>query len=412
MKKLIFRLILLTSLITQAQDVTKVLFVGNSLTYFNSMPQTFESIANSLGNSTEVTVYAPGGTGFVHHLADQNVFNYFQQGDWDYIVLQPGSNESPGYSFPIQETLDRAQVLNDSIYAYNPCVNVLYYEISYGVWGNSAANLTTYNETMDLIRTNVSLLADSTKAFFAPVGEAFRTSWNADLSNMLWGSAGDIHPNAKGSYIAACVFYASIFQSPSVSSSVVNGLPVSEAQSYRELADSVVLNYLPDWRINTYNLILDYTYIQNADTVHFTNLTVNSDSVVWDFGDGIYSNTFQPEHVYTNNGIYQVSLVTFKGECSDTLVKTIEINGLTTNDIEYDAKYKLYPNPVSNVLYIQSSLKSNVLITGKIFNIGGQLQGEFSGHSIDVSHLAEGIYFIHLTSDKSNRGNVLKWTKI
>jgi len=75
-------LILLTflySISSNAQDTTKVLFIGNSITYFNNMPQTFESIANSKGDPTEVTIYAPGGTGFINHVNDPNVFNYFQQ---------------------------------------------------------------------------------------------------------------------------------------------------------------------------------------------------------------------------------------------------------------------------------------------------------------------------------------------
>ncbi len=79
------------------------------------MPQTFESIANSKGDPTEVTVYAPGGTGFINHVIDQNVYNLFHAGSWDYVVLQPGSNESPGYSEPIDATLSRAKTLKDFI---------------------------------------------------------------------------------------------------------------------------------------------------------------------------------------------------------------------------------------------------------------------------------------------------------
>lgn len=195
----------------KAQDTTKVLFIGNSLTLFNNMPNTFEAIANSKGYNTEVTVYAPGGTGFIDHVNDPNVYNYFQQGSWDYVVLQPGASESLGYSEPIQTTLNRARVLKDSILQYNPCAKILYYEISWRAYGSTPTQFYDFNDTMDIIRANFEYLSDSTELFFAPAGETIRTIWNNDQTTMLWGGIGDLHPNAKGSYIIACTFYASIF---------------------------------------------------------------------------------------------------------------------------------------------------------------------------------------------------------
>lgn len=277
-RQLLFLAFLLTQW-THAQDSTRVLFIGNSITYFNDMPQTFKNIANSLGDETSVTMYAPGGTGFVNHVADPAVYNLFRQGNWDYIVLQPGSNESPGYSAPINETLERARTLIDSIYTYNPCADVLFYEISYGVWGNTPNNLATYNNTMSLIKDNLEILADSTKSFFAPVGEGFRTKWNKNQTEMLWNSNGDIHPNAKGSYIAACTFYSTIFQKPSHGSPVISTLSAQNADSIQLLCDSIVLNHLPLWRINLFEQTTDFSYAVTGGTADFMDLSTNVDSV-------------------------------------------------------------------------------------------------------------------------------------
>jgi len=47
MKKINLLIFILTNIyIVNAQDTTKVLFIGNSITYYNNMPQTFEAIAN------------------------------------------------------------------------------------------------------------------------------------------------------------------------------------------------------------------------------------------------------------------------------------------------------------------------------------------------------------------------------
>ncbi|MEO1437791.1 MAG: PKD domain-containing protein [Bacteroidota bacterium] len=57
--------------------------------------------------------------------------------------------------------------------------------------------------------------------------------------------------------------------------------------------------------------------------VPFNSDALFADAVVWDFGDGTTSEEFNPVHVYTEPGIYDVSLTaTFQGDCSDTFVLT------------------------------------------------------------------------------------------
>lgn len=400
-KLLISSLFILLFQIGKAQDTTKVLFIGNSITYFNDMPQTFEDIANSKGDLTAVTMYAPGGTGFINHVNDPNVYSHFAQDNWDYVVLQPGSNESPGYSEPIEATLTRARQLKDSIHYHNPCAKVLYYEISYGVWGSSASDLTTYNNTMDLIRGNLEHLADSTETFFAPAGEAMRTAWNDDLNTLLWGGTGDIHPNAKGSYIIACSFYASIFQKPSLGTNVISSLTAAEAEEYQQLADTTVLNYLSDWRINTYNQHTDFDFSTGANlNVDFTSTSTNIDSLQWDFGDGNTSDQASLTHSYSQNGTYTVELTTYQNGCEESV---LQIVNLMSADVEAlsgaSNNVNVYPNPFSNSLFIESTTTDEVSIvdlTGKLLMDSISMEQTENGILVNTSQLASGTYFVHM----------------
>lgn len=52
-----------------------------------------------------------------------------------------------------------------------------------------------------------------------------------------------------------------------------------------------------------------------ADTVVFRNLSNNSTSVTWDFGDNSNSADMNPTHVYSTQGVYTVVLHTFNGSC-------------------------------------------------------------------------------------------------
>jgi len=406
MKKNIILILLISCYTVLRADTTHVLFVGNSITYFNNMPQTFQNISNSLGDTVVIDQHTPGGTGFVNHVTNNSLYNLVRQGNWDYVVLQPGSNESPGYSYPINETLDRAEILNDSIYKYNPCAKILYYEISYGVWGNTPGDLQTYNNTMDSIRKNLTILADSTQAFFAPVGEAFKTAWNNDQSNMLWGGTGDIHPNVKGSYIAACVFYSSIFQKPSFGTTILNGFTLAEAEGYQTLADTTVLNHLSDWRINTYTQRSTYTYIVNLDTIYFSNTTQNFDSLLWDFGDGFSSSTITPSHIYLNSNSYTVNLTTYLHGCSITTSKTIYVGALGINENGDKLEVTLYPNPTNNYLNIKINNNKDYLF--KVYNSFGKLILTTNKHKINISQYPSGTYFLEVNNNKYKK---FKWIK-
>ncbi len=383
-----------------AQDTTKVLFIGNSITYFNNMPETFEAIANDKGDATSVTVYAPGGTGFINHVNDPNVYDKFQQGIWDFVVLQPGSNESPGYSETKEQTLSRLHILKDSILEYNPCAKILLYEISYGVWGNTSSDLNTYNTTMDLILSNCQFWADSAQIFFAPAGETIRTAWNNDTSTMLWGSTGNIHPNAKGSYLIACSFYASIFQKNTFGTTITNSLSSAEASAYQQLVDTTVLNNLDQWRINTYNQHTDFNYTVNQQDVLFTSTSANIDSLIWDFGDNTTSTIPSINHLYSQSGSFVVSLTTYRESCEETIYKEVNVNTLEINSFDNQRNFKVYPNPFENNLVIET-LESCDIDAIEIYNAIGQnltnlVSIDKTGLmiTIDTSRLPQGMYIV------------------
>jgi len=400
MKKKITILLLIIASIVNAQETKKVLFIGNSITYYNQMPQTFEAIANNKGDATQVTMYAPGGTGFVNHVNDANVYAKFREQVWDFVVLQPGSGESAGISFPIAQTLTRAQRLQDSIIKYSPCAKILYYEISNGVHGSTAANLEAYNNSMTAIKANIEFLADGSELFFAPVGEAFRTKWNNDQTDLLWVSTNNIHPNAKGSYLAACVFYASIFQKNAEGTTVTNNLTQTEATELQILADNTVLDNLSDWRINTWNQFTNFDFQIANNQVTFTNLSQNIDSVEWSFGDGNTSTQNNPIHDYIAVGDFEVTLTTHKNTCNEILTKTVSVTTLSISDFNLEKSLQLYPNPVKETLYIESPIDIDAIT---IWNLNGvRVFYKKSPNIIDVSLFTTGIYLVKITTKNSS----------
>ena len=65
-----------------------------------------------------------------------------------------------------------------------------------------------------------------------------------------------------------------------------------------------------------------------GQTISFTNSSSSASIYHWNFGGGDTSNIQAPNHIYTSNGIFTITLVAISGLCSDTISQNITINSL------------------------------------------------------------------------------------
>ena len=94
---ILFLLIIPVYSFSQAYDI---LFIGNSYTYYNDLPEMISSIANDFGDSINHAQSTPGGTSLYAHSQNQATINKINQQNWDYVVLQDQSQRpslSPSY---------------------------------------------------------------------------------------------------------------------------------------------------------------------------------------------------------------------------------------------------------------------------------------------------------------------------
>lgn len=66
----------------------KVLFIGNSHTYYNDMPATFAKICKDNGEEVDVTMIARPGAGWQDHIMAPDVRFNIVHGKYDVVVLQ------------------------------------------------------------------------------------------------------------------------------------------------------------------------------------------------------------------------------------------------------------------------------------------------------------------------------------
>ena len=338
MRKLIL-LIFFTPITILGQSID-VLFIGNSYTYSNNMPQMVSDIALSLGDTLDFESSTPGGATFNSHSTNTTTLNKISQKPWDYIVLQAQSQE-PSFP-PSQVTNDvypYAQVLIDSIASNSSCTEPIFFM----TWGRKYGDqqncpfyppICTYTGMQQRLRESYLDMAFSHNATCSPVGMSWKESITQDSTLNLF-SPDNSHPSIYGSYLAACTFYATIFKKTAVGSSYIpNGVDTSTALFLQTIASNTVLDSLSVW--NIFNAKFSSTTI--GDSVAFENKSSNYEDLLWNFGDGNTSIIDDPNHTYLNSGTYNVSLVsnTNDGCLADTatiaLTITIPVNNHNCTD--------------------------------------------------------------------------------
>ena len=324
----LFLLLFFTPIILLAQSLD-VLFIGNSYTNANSMPQMVSELALSFGDTLNFESSTSGGATFNTHSTNINTLNKISQKPWDYVVLQAQSQE-PSFS-PNQVANDvfpYAQIIIDSIESNSTCTEPIFFM----TWGRKYGDqqncqfyppICTYSGMQQRLRQSYLDMTFNHNANCSPVGVCWKESIAQDSTLNLF-SNDNSHPNIYGSYLAACTFYSTLFKKTSLGSDYIpNGIDSSTAIFLQTIASNTVLDSLGVW--NIFNADFNSTII--GDSVIFDNTSSNYENVFWDFGDGYSSTIVSPNHTYSNAGNYEVTLVvtTNNGCLADTLTTSVTI---------------------------------------------------------------------------------------
>lgn len=141
--------------------------------------------------------------------------------------------------------------------------------------------------------------------------------------------------------------------------------------------------------------------IVDANLVSFTNSSVGGILYEWDFGDGDFSTTFEPEHTYAVDGMYDVTLtVTDEYGCTSTYSMTLTIAGVGVDENEL-SNLRLYPNPFTDAFTIKCDQNMEFITvidaTGKlIFQI---VDLNTTSFTLNAENWSPGIYFVTIQDE-------------
>ncbi len=374
MKKIFFcaGLVIFTNLL-HAQ--TRVLFIGNSYTAVNNLPQLTADCALSIGFAgmpLEVASSTPGGTTFQMHTTNATSQNLINQGNWDYVVLQ---EQSQLPSFPdgqvAAECFPFATQLNNQILAVDSCTETVFY-MTWGRQNGDASNcaswppVCTYEGMDSLLNLRYRQMAIDNQAILSPVGALWKYIRTNYPEINLYAADGS-HPSLEGTYAAACSMVSVIFRTDPTLITYSTTLDPVVAEKIRLAAQAVVFNNFAEWHVGEYDPEVLVNTTSNGLTLQLDNQSVSSWNFTWDFGDGNYSTDFSPQHTYTNTGVYSLSYSAIDA-CGRTSQGYWEIQILDNGISEFEKKY-VVRNLENEYVIDFSSLTSDI----RIFDLNGRL---------------------------------------
>ncbi|HOA84772.1 MAG: SGNH/GDSL hydrolase family protein [Clostridiales bacterium] len=171
----------------------RILFIGNSHTYYNNMPQIAKEIFASAGFNAQVTMQTEGGKGLLYHCDRRDVIFNIIYGGYDYVVLQDVAK-----SFDRQNFIEGAEKIRKNALDKSTAKPVFYM-----IWAHRE-NKSLQRE----ITASYAEVAKNFNALLAPAGEVWHKMLRADKSLPFYRDDGN-HATPLGSYLAATtIFYA------------------------------------------------------------------------------------------------------------------------------------------------------------------------------------------------------------
>lgn len=325
-KQLTLPLLLLTAT-TQAQQ-TSVLFIGNSYVGVNDLPNTFRQVALSLGDTVVTSAQTPGGYTLYQHGNTPATLDAIASQPWDLVVMQEQS-QLGALPFDVTDTEIGALLLVAAIEENNECT----YPVFYMTWGRQNGDdlncpdfpfMCTYDGMQQGLRDNYVALAEANDAYVSPVGVAWKQVRDTHPLINLYNPDGS-HPSVEGTYLAACVFYCTLFQQSCAGASFVSSVQPDTAAILQGIASAIVLDSMTTWNLDVPNGT-DATidgYSSNGPT-DITYYHFGEGTHVWTCTNGQTSTEASPTFTFTQSGTYGFTH-TYTDPCGNTDSVTWEL---------------------------------------------------------------------------------------
>jgi hypothetical protein len=174
----------------------RCLFIGNSFTARNDVPGLIGEMARARGHTFEHKLISAGGASLRMHWNKGAAPKAIEAGGWDYVILQEQS------TLPVknrERTHENIRLFDEAIRAAGAKM------VLYLTWAREKVP-----ETQQALTECYMSIGEELGAIVVPAGIAWERVLAKKGHPVLHDKDGS-HPTLAGSYLAACVFFAVLF---------------------------------------------------------------------------------------------------------------------------------------------------------------------------------------------------------
>ena len=179
------------------QRTLKILYVGNSLTYFNDLPAMVEEIGKLEGVTITTTRFLSPDYALEDHWKEGKWLLEIQAQHYDFVVVQQGPSARPESQKNLMEYIEKFS---------GECKKNKSRLALYMVWPSKARSF----DFESVIKSYTSA-ARRTSSVLCPAGRAWLVAWSRDPNLPLYGPD-EFHPSVMGSFLSAMIIYGSLVE--------------------------------------------------------------------------------------------------------------------------------------------------------------------------------------------------------
>ncbi len=229
-----------------SQEQIDVLFIGNSYTSSNGLPDMFERMARSGGYRVQVAMVAPGGWTLTDHLLSAVTLEKIRGNEWEFVVLQEQSVIPSLVDTRERQMYPAVRQLHDEIKAVGADT------ILFMTWGRRnglpSEGHRDFASMQAALEAGYLKIGNELNLTIAPVGFAWWNGLQSASELDLWVEDG-CHPNREGTYLAACVLYGVIFGQSPEGVSYTAGIDDDLGMWYQTIAAESIAEYSELWNL-------------------------------------------------------------------------------------------------------------------------------------------------------------------
>jgi hypothetical protein len=178
-------------------SVKNILFIGNSLTYYNDLPNLVARDGKDSGIEIKTDLIAYANYALEDHWNDGRIQQLIATKKYDFVVVQQGPSSQPD---------GRAMLLNDGARIKALCVTHNTQLAFFMVWP-AFVNFNNFDEVIK----NYTDAAAITKSLLCPVGKVWKEYFLSTGDYSYYGPD-MFHPSQKGSENAALIIFRTLFK--------------------------------------------------------------------------------------------------------------------------------------------------------------------------------------------------------